>query len=145
MLERSAMLAVALLLASCMQQRQTHSLEGQGATAADETAAAAAPADPLRNVYFGDLHLHTRNSFDAYVFNVRANPDDAYAYAKGQTIKHAMGFDLRLTQAPLDFLAVTDHAEYLGVVQAIDTPGTVYAKVPYARDLFSSERTGILA
>jgi hypothetical protein len=99
----------------------------------------------LRNVYFGDLHLHTRNSFDAYVFNVRADPDDAYAYAKGQTIKHAMGFDLRLTHAPLDFLAVTDHAEYLGVVQAIDTPGTPYSKVPYARDLFSSERAGILA
>ena len=101
--------------------------------------------NPLRSVYFGDLHLHTRNSFDAYVFNVRATPDDAYAYAKGQTIEHAMGFDLRLTHGPLDFLAVTDHAEYLGVVQAIDTPGTPYSKAPYARDLFSSERAAILA
>jgi hypothetical protein len=146
MLERRAMLAVSLLLASCMQPRQQDSLDAQATAAADATAAVAAPAaNPLRDVYFGDLHLHTRNSFDAYVFNVRANPDDAYAYAKGQTIKHAMGFDLRLTHAPLDFLAVTDHAEYLGVVQAIDTPGTTYSKVPYARDLFSSERSGILA
>lgn len=146
MLERSAILAVSLLLASCMQPRQTDSVEAQGAAAADITAnAAASPANPLRNVYFGDLHLHTRNSFDAYVFNVRADPDDAYAYAKGRTIKHAMGFDLRLTHAPLDFLAVTDHAEYLGVVQAIDTPGSTYSKVPYARDLSSSERAGILA
>jgi hypothetical protein len=96
-------------------------------------------------VYFGDLHLHTRNSFDAYVFNVRASPDDAYAYAKGGTIEHAMGFELRLNDGPLDFLAVTDHAEYLGVVQAIDTPGSEYAKVPYARELFASERVGILA
>lgn len=146
MLERCAMLSVSLLLASCMQPRQTESVEAHDAAAAGKTAAAAVPlANPLRNVYFGDLHLHTRNSFDAYVFNVRANPDDAYAYAKGQTIKHAMGFDLRLTHGPLDFLAVTDHAEYLGVVQAIDTPGTTYSKVPYARALFSSERAGILA
>lgn len=144
--DRSAILAVSVLLASCTQPPQTSSIEAHRAAAAEETAAAAVPAaNPLRNVYFGDLHLHTRNSFDAYVFNVRANPDDAYAYAKGQTIKHAMGFDLRLTHGPLDFLAVTDHAEYLGVVQAIDTPGTMYSKVPYARDLFSSERSGILA
>ena len=86
-------------------------------------------------MYFGDLHLHTRNSFDAYVFNVRASPDDAYAYAKGGTIEHAMGFELRLNDGPLDFLAVTDHAEYLGVVQALDTPGSEYAKGPYAREL----------
>ncbi|MBM0106591.1 DUF3604 domain-containing protein [Steroidobacter sp. S1-65] len=129
-----------------MQPGPTDSAAARGAAAADGTAAAAAtPANPLRNVYFGDLHLHTRNSFDAYVFNVRASPEDAYAYAKGQTIKHAMGFDLRLSHAPLDFLAVTDHAEYLGVVQAIDTPGTTYSKLPYARDLFSNERAGILA
>ncbi|MDY6949358.1 MAG: DUF3604 domain-containing protein, partial [Pseudomonadota bacterium] len=141
-----ALLAVCSLIASCMQPRQTDSVETLDAAAAGKTAAAAQPpANPLRDVYFGDLHLHTRNSFDAYVFNVRANPDDAYAYAKGQTIKHAMGFDLRLTHGALDFLAVTDHAEYLGVVQAIDTPGTTYSKVPYARALFSSERSGILA
>jgi hypothetical protein len=107
-------------------------------------AALGAP-NPLRNVYFGDLHLHTRNSFDAYIFNVRASPEDAYAYAKGGTIKHAMGFDLHLNTGPLDFLAVTDHAEYLGVVQAIDTPGTEYSKVPYAKELFGTERNKVLA
>jgi len=107
-------------------------------------AAVAAP-NPLRNVYFGDLHLHTRNSFDAYIFNVRATPEDAYAYAKGGTIKHAMGFDLHLNSGPLDFLAVTDHAEYLGVLHAIDTPGTEYSKVPYAKELFGTERNTVLA
>ena len=107
-------------------------------------AALAAP-NPLRNVYFGDLHLHTRNSFDAYIFNVRATPEDAYAYAKGGTIKHAMGFDLHLNSGPLDFLAVTDHAEYLGVLHAIDTPGTEYSKVPYAKELFGTERNKVLA
>jgi hypothetical protein len=137
-------LVASLLLASCTQPPRPTPVEHRSAGVGTASADAVAP-NPLRNVYFGDLHLHTRNSFDAYVFNVRATPDDAYAYAKGHTIEHAMGFDLHLTHAPLDFLAVTDHAEYLGVLPAIDTPGTPYSKVPYARDLFSSERAGILA
>ena len=140
---RNTLLA-ALLLASCTQPPTTSAPVSQAVPAA--AAANDKPAaNPLRNVYFGDLHMHTRNSFDAYVFNVRANPEDAYAYAKGRQIQHAMGFDLQLKEGTLDFLAVTDHAEYLGVVQAIDTPGTEYANVAYARELFSKERAGILA
>ncbi|MEQ1782301.1 MAG: DUF3604 domain-containing protein [Hyphomonadaceae bacterium] len=96
-------------------------------------------ANPLKNAYFGDLHLHTRNSFDAYIFNVRASPEEAYAYAKGGTIKHAAGFDMKLNSGPLDFLAITDHSEYLGVLPAINTEGDAYSKVPYAKDLFSTD------
>jgi hypothetical protein len=116
-----------------------HEAKVPPATAANATKAAKVPApNPLRNVYFGDLHLHTRNSFDAYIFNVRATPNDAYAYAKGGTIKHPAGFDLHLNSGPLDFLAITDHSEYLGVLPAINTPGDPYSSVPYAKDLFSS-------
>lgn len=102
-------------------------------------------ANPLKNAYFGDTHLHTRNSFDAYIFNVRASPEEAYVYAKGGTIKHALGFDMKLNSGPLDFLAVTDHSEYLGVLPAIDTEGDPYAKVPYAKDLFSTDTTKVYA
>src|SRR5687767_7951537 len=80
-------LAVLALLASCTQPPATDTAEPRPAVSGPNAAEPLSP-NPLRNVYFGDLHLHTRNSFDAYVFNVRANPDDAYAYAKGQTIKH---------------------------------------------------------
>jgi predicted metal-dependent phosphoesterase TrpH len=44
-----------------------------------------------RNAYFGDLHVHTQLSFDAYIFNVRRSPDDAYRFAKGEAIGHAQG------------------------------------------------------
>src|SRR5512138_1745720 len=132
--QRAIGIAIAtLLLASCMQ----HEAKAPPATGARATKSAKVPApNPLRNVYFGDLHLHTRNSFDAYIFNVRATPNDAYAYAKGGTIKHPAGFDLHLNSGPLDFLAVTDHSEYLGVLPAINTPGDPYAGVPYAKELF---------
>ena len=102
------------------------------------TGAAAQNRD--RNAYFGDLHVHTNLSFDAYIFNVRATPDDAYRYAKGETIKHAAGFDVRLTDAPLDFLAVTDHSEYLGILPAMNDPQHPLSKIPYAPELFSRDR-----
>lgn len=118
--------------------------EAPPATDPAEGAAAARPApNPLKNAYFGDLHVHTRNSFDAYIFNVRATPDDAYRYAKGEMIKHALGFDLRLNDEPLDFMAVTDHAEYIGVLPAINTPGSPESKVPYAGELFSDDLTKV--
>ena len=73
-----------------------------------------------RNAYFGDLHVHTTYSFDAYAFGTVATPADAYRYAKGQaiTLPDANGEQLieARIQRPLDFTSVTDHAEYLGPI-----------------------------
>ncbi len=92
------------------------------------------PSNPDRNAYFGDLHVHTGLSFDAYTFGVRATPDDAYRYAKGEAIKHPAGFDMQLKH-PLDFEAVTDHAEYLGMVKEMEDPSTKVSQHPLAVQL----------
>ena len=78
---------------------------------------------PERDAYFGDLHVHTKYSADAYSFGARSGPDEAYAFAKGAPLRHPSGQTIRMRGAPLDFLAVTDHAEYLGNITALGDPG----------------------
>ena len=74
-----------------------------------------------KNVYFGDLHVHTKHSFDAYIFGTTATPDDAYEYAKGNAIEHPLGYEMQLRE-PLDFYAVTDHGFLLGSVEGWADP-----------------------
>lgn len=107
-------------------------------SAAEDGSGHTAGYSATRNAYFGDLHIHTRNSFDAYIFNVRRTADDAYRFAKGETIKHPAGFDMTIAGGPLDFYAVTDHAEYLGILPAMNTPGTELSELPAAKDMFST-------
>jgi hypothetical protein len=71
-----------------------------------------------RNAYFGDTHVHTKYSFDAYIFGVTASPDDAYRYAQGESIKHPLGYEMQIDE-PLDFYAVTDHGFFHGNVERL--------------------------
>ena len=131
-------IVLALWLTGCGQGAPTNGDAGADQTGAQVSEAEptvprfggvelAMPADTLnanpesnanRNAYFGDLHVHTNYSFDAFAFGTVASPYDAYRFAKGEAIKHPAGFDVQL-RAPLDFYAVTDHAMFLGAVKEL--------------------------
>lgn len=82
-----------------------------------------APANSVNNVYFGDLHIHSSLSADAYLFGSRRDLDDTYRFAKGEVATLATGEVIEITR-PLDFAAVTDHAEGFGRVLACFDPAT---------------------
>jgi hypothetical protein len=82
--------------------------------------------NPLRNPYFGDLHVHTSLSMDANLWDVRSTPDDAHRFARGEPIDFAGAAGPRRVQLEraLDFVALTDHSEFLGEVSLCTRPGS---------------------
>ncbi|MCH7743930.1 MAG: DUF3604 domain-containing protein [Proteobacteria bacterium] len=119
--------AVLLLLQACAdgenKSEETEKTEKSSAPAASPIT----DFNENRNAYFGDLHVHTMYSFDAFIFGTTASPDDAYEFAKGGVIRHPGGFDMQL-DVPMDFYAVTDHAFYLGSLRAMADPSTELSK-----------------
>jgi len=88
--------------------------------------------NPERNAYYGDLHVHTKYSFDAYAFGTLATPYDAYRFAKGEAIKHPAGFDMQLRE-PMDFYGVTDHGFFMGVAPVAADTSTDFSKYSFAK------------
>jgi len=80
----------------------------------------------LREAYYGDLHLHTSFSFDAYILGAGITPDQAYRFARGEPVEF---LNHQVQRGwPLDFLAVTDHSENMGVASEIADPSSVLSQ-----------------
>lgn len=114
---RLALLSPYLLLACLNSVSLSASTDGQ---CSDST--------PERKIFWGDLHVHTTYSMDAYAFGTVATPVEAYAFAQGEPITLADGKTRQQLRRPLDFVAVADHAETFDVMnlctldRQVDTP-----------------------
>ena len=86
--------------------------------------------DELRQVYWGDTHIHTNLSFDANMQGTRTSQEDAYAFARGEPIAlqpyDEVGDPTRMAQIdrPLDFVMLSDHAEFLGTLEVCNDPSS---------------------
>lgn len=90
--------------------------------------------NPLRNAYYGDLHLHTVYSFDAYLMGTGVmGPDEAYRFARGEVVDY-LGQPIK-RRNPLDFTAVTDHAESIGVFDKLDDPNSLVSRSEVGKGL----------
>jgi hypothetical protein len=126
---------------------KTYLLAGAAIAALTQSALAhAALADPAsRQAYFGDLHLHTSYSFDAWaLMGTKITPDEAYRFAKGETVPY-LGKQVHRADPPLDFLAVTDHSEYLGVMRQLDDPSSAFAQSEAGKKIKADPKSGFLS
>ena len=102
----------AAALSAC---NQTGSMNGKVDADIKETAYS-------ERVYWGDTHLHTSNSIDAFGFGVKLGPEDALRFARGEEVTATWGLKAKL-ERPLDFLVIADHSGGLGATQALyDAP-----------------------
>lgn len=105
-----------LVLSACSQQAppaQTEVVQANDKVVESvESREAAVPENPMKEAYFGETHVHTSYSLDAYIGGNRLSPDMAYRFAKGETVT-VHGEQHNIVR-PLDFAAVTDHAEFIG-------------------------------
>jgi len=93
----------------------------------------------LKNVYFGEEHMHTRNSFDAFTIGVNMTWEDAYRYAKGEEVKLSTTGEPMKKRTPYDFVAITDHAEYFGVLKEFGNPDSPLAKSDFAKGIVKGQ------
>ena len=100
--------------------REEKPAEGAPPRGAEPAEPAGLPRNAKRDAYFGDLHVHTSFSIDSYIFGNRLGPRDAYRFARGEEVTLHGGATQKL-RAPLDFAAVTDHAEGLEIMASAST------------------------
>ena len=92
-----------------------------------------------RQLYFGEQHLHTSASPDAFAFGTRNDANDAYRYAKGEPIKNAQTGQMIQKRTPYDWAAVTDHAEYLGMMPLLLDPNSPLQKTEIGKLIASGD------
>jgi len=130
--------ALVLSVAACSKKNaEAPAATQSGQQQATQSAPARPAPNPIKNAYFGDLHLHTSYSMDAFAFGTRTTPEDSYRYAMGETVEYMGKPQKRM--APLDFLAVTDHAEYLGTVRESINPNGPFAKSEWFTTMTSTD------
>lgn len=119
------LILLCLLVISCTS---TEKKSTESDVSNEATPTKAVDVNPNKNLYWGDTHLHTTNSPDAFSFGARLTPDDAYRFAKGETIE-SEGKEMQLSR-PLDFLVVADHAEGIGMINEIMNENPAFMKDP---------------
>jgi hypothetical protein len=123
-------LAVVAALLTCNEDQTPTTVANNALVTYTEEREPCADRNAHRNLYFGDLHTHTRLSFDAYAYEVRTTPAQAYAFAKGGEVAlppldaEGNGTKRVRLSRPLDFVALTDHQEYIAEISLCTIPGT---------------------
>jgi hypothetical protein len=111
-----------------------------------EPGRSASGKNPLNNVYFGEQHLHTQNSPDAFAAGSRQTWDEAFRYGRGEEVTlNTTATKTKIKRGtPYDFIAITDHAEYFAVMPRMIDPKDALSKSDLAKRLQKQDPTAVM-
>ena len=140
----SSIIFLSVTLAACSDKNEQPSAAEDKANTSSQSAAQSAVVSPKmypnKEAWFGNLHIHTSWSFDGFTNGSVTEPDDAYRWAKGEAIPGGGdGTPLKILQ-PLDWYAVSEHAEYMGVFKNMGNPDSPLSKLPIAKEITSDDQ-----
>jgi len=146
-MHRANRLAAGVVMAICLsgcsrpesELSTTASDQVKSSTAAASSTPATGHAD--KQVYWGDTHLHTSYSTDAGVFGNTLDPDQAYRFAKGETVTSSTGVEAKIIR-PLDWLVVADHAENLGLAPMAHEANPDLLADPWGKQFYDLFKAG---
>ncbi|MBL7472712.1 DUF3604 domain-containing protein [Robertkochia sediminum] len=107
-----------MLFISCKSEKKNDQIPE--VSASSELATPQVRENPLKDAYFGEEHLHTGVSMDAFIAGTRIGPDEAYRFAKGEAVE--INGMVHKIKRPLDWCAVTDHSEFMGEAYTLRNP-----------------------
>ena len=147
----NALLVTSILLMACDRSDRSPQTKGsKEESASKQSAIECENNNHLKTAFFGDLHVHTSYSFDAPAYQINLTPSDANRYARGEEVpffpldEDGVAIGRAKIDRPLDFLAVTDHGEFLGEWHLCTVPSSPKFDSDFCRDRFRADvRAGL--
>ena len=146
----NALLVTSILLMACDRSDRSPQTKGSKEESASKQSAIACENNHhLKTAFFGDLHVHTSYSFDAPAYQINLTPSDANRYARGEEVpffpldEGGVAIGRAKIDRPLDFLAVTDHGEFLGERALCRNENSPRYDIPFCRAYRSDWTRGV--
>ena len=130
-------IVAALALAGCNDRTGDEPSEAQRGDGSDTVVLAEFPDRP----YWGDTHLHTDISVDAFGFGVRLGPEAALQFARGEEVTATTGMSAKLDR-PLDFLVIADHSDAMGATRRLYDAPRMMVRDPVLRRWYDMMHEG---
>ncbi|PHS63290.1 MAG: hypothetical protein COB12_09700 [Flavobacterium sp.] len=131
-----------LVIASCKNDKSTEATSEKEITSEaenNETTGKTKGFSETKNAYFGNLHIHTSWSFDGFTNGSVTEPDDAYRWAQGESIPGGGDGTPLQIKTPLDWYAVSDHAEWMGMFKMMEDPNSPLGQLDFAKLVTSDD------